>query len=120
MTYGLSVYIASASFIIRNYLTGSLLWFCGHKRADPEDNELFKGTGEIDGRNPCEAVVEWQVCDSSSTKSVESKTFMASRQKTSLRVVDKWNVHIMLATRKNLYNRKSLKSHCTRPSKTCG
>ena len=74
----------NGSFIVKNYLTGGLLWF-GHKRmrGNSEDDDMFMGTGKSmegilagecyrqakDERCNIEAV--WQDGNSSSQKSVE-------------------------------------------------
>ena len=74
----------NGSFIIKNYLTGGLLWF-GHKcmKGDSEDDELFQGTAKsMEGiladecyqqakDEGCKVAVVWQDGDSSSQKSVE-------------------------------------------------
>ena len=74
----------NGSFIVKNYLTGGLLWF-GHTcmRRNSEDDDLFMGTaksmegflaGECyrQGKDEgCNIEVVWQDGDSSSQKSVE-------------------------------------------------
>ena len=74
----------NGSFIVKNYLTGGLLWF-GHKcmRGNSEDDDLFMGTaksmeGILAGEcyrqakdEGCNIEVVWQDGDSSSQKSVE-------------------------------------------------
>ena len=74
----------NGSFIIKNYLTGGLLWF-GHKcmRGNPEDDDLFMATAKsMEGiladecyhrakDEGCNVVVVWQDGNSSSQKSVE-------------------------------------------------
>lgn len=74
----------NGSFIIKNYLTGALLWF-GHKcmRGKDED-QRFKGTAKsMEGvlaeecyqqckEEGCDVAIVWQDADSSSKSSVES------------------------------------------------
>lgn len=74
----------NGSFIIKNYLTGGLLWF-GHKcmKGASDDDELYMGTAKsMEGvladeccqqakDEGCNIVVVWQDGDSSSQKSVE-------------------------------------------------
>jgi len=83
----------NGSFIIKNYLTGGLLWF-GHKcmRGNSEDDDLFLGTAKsMEGiladecyhqakSEGCNVVVVWQDGDSSSQKSVEKVFGSESRR----------------------------------------
>jgi len=74
----------NGSFIIKNYITGGLLWY-GHKCMRGKDEEqLFKGTAKsMEGilaeecyqqckDEGCDIAVVWQDADSSSRSSVES------------------------------------------------
>ena len=138
----------NGSFIIKNYLTGGLLWF-GHKcmRGSSEDDDLFLGTAKsMEGiladecyhqakSEGCNVVVVWQDGDSSSQKSVE-KVFGAEPRR-----VFKCGGHVGRAHANNLKDLakqkvfsagqitkwkdtfpavESAKCACKRHSKTCG
>lgn len=75
----------NGSFIIKNYLTGGLLWYghkCMHGKDDVVDEELFEGTAKsMEGffagecykearEEGCKGEVVWQDGDSSASKSV--------------------------------------------------
>lgn len=138
----------NGSFIIKNYLTGGLLWF-GHKsmRGGSDDDELFLGTAKsMEGiladecykqakDEGCNIAVVWQDGDSSSQKSVENvygkepkRVFRCGGHVGRVHannLKDLAKIKVFSATQisrlKNKFpEAESAKCHCARHSKSCG
>lgn len=137
----------NGSFIIKNYLTGGLLWF-GHKcMRGNDDEDLFEGTSKsMEGalalecfrqckEEGCNVAVVWQDADSSAKNSVE-EVFGAEPQRVykcgghvgrahgnnlnDLAKIKQFSAGLVSLWKKTFPEMENLKCHCTRHSQTCG